>query len=65
MDLAVELLVIRPGLPFIITSGYVRAEDAERAGRIGVRDIVLKPGAVTGNVPAHCERLDELRVRAQ
>ena len=46
MDLAEELLRIRADLPVIITSGYVRADDMQRAEEIGVRDVVLKPGTV-------------------
>jgi PAS domain S-box-containing protein len=37
---------IRAGLPVIVTSGYVRAEDRETAKEIGVRDLVLKPDTV-------------------
>jgi PAS domain S-box-containing protein len=60
MDLAHELLAIRPGLPVIITSGYVRPEDARRAEDIGVRDIVLKPGTVAEMGQLIRERLNEL-----
>ena len=61
MDLARELLALRSDLPVIITSGYVRPEDARRADEIGVRDIVLKPGTVAEMGQLIRERLNELR----
>jgi CheY-like chemotaxis protein len=42
-DLAREVLKIRPALPVVMTSGYVRAADRELALQIGVRELVLKP----------------------
>ncbi len=42
-DFSRELLTIRPGIPIIMTSGYVRPEDRERALQMGIRDLVLKP----------------------
>lgn len=65
MELAAELLAIRADLPIIITSGYVRAEDAQEAERIGVRDIVLKPNTVAEMGELIRERLNELRTKAQ
>jgi CheY-like chemotaxis protein len=61
MDLAEELLKIRPDLPIIITSGYVRAEDARRAEQIGVRDVVLKPNTVAEIGQLIRDRLDALK----
>ena len=45
-DLARELLTLRPELPVIVTSGYIRPEDEEAAKEIGVRAVVLKPDTV-------------------
>jgi PAS domain S-box-containing protein len=61
MDLAEELLRIRPDLPIIITSGYVRPEDARRAEQIGVRDVVLKPNTVAEIGQLIRDRLDALK----
>ncbi len=61
MDLAEALLQIRPELPIIITSGYVRAEDARRAEQIGVRDVVLKPNTVAEIGQLIRDRLDALK----
>ncbi|MBM0105496.1 response regulator [Steroidobacter sp. S1-65] len=61
MDLAEELLQIRPDLPIIITSGYVRSEDERRAEQIGVRDVVMKPNTVAEIGQLIRDRLDALR----
>jgi CheY-like chemotaxis protein len=42
-DLAREMLAVRPDLPVIVASGYVRPEDQAAAREIGVRELVLKP----------------------
>ncbi len=44
--LARGLLEIRPELPIVMTSGYVRAEDQETALGMGLRDLILKPNTV-------------------
>ncbi|HWK51230.1 MAG TPA: ATP-binding protein, partial [Steroidobacter sp.] len=61
LDLAEELLRIRPDLPVIVTSGYVRAEDARRAEQIGVRDVVMKPNTVAEIGQLIRDRLDALK----
>jgi len=45
-ELARRLLQIRPGLPVIMTSGYILPEDMEKAQKLGVRDLILKPNTV-------------------
>jgi two-component system, cell cycle sensor histidine kinase and response regulator CckA len=45
-DLARELLALRPSLPIVLTSGYVREEDGNRLRELGIRDLVLKPNTV-------------------
>jgi CheY-like chemotaxis protein len=42
-DLVKQVLAIRPGIPIIMTSGFVRHEDEERALKMGVRYVILKP----------------------
>ena len=46
LDLTAEILSIRPDVPVIITSGYIRAEDTEYAHAIGAAAVVLKPDTV-------------------
>ena len=57
-ELARELLRIRPSLPIIMTTGYVRPRDSELAKRLGVRDLILKPDTVD----ELCDRLQRLFV---
>ena len=45
-DLAREILALRPGVPVVITSGFVRPADQETAQRLGVRDFILKPDTI-------------------
>jgi PAS domain S-box-containing protein len=45
-DLTRAVLAIRPDLPVIMTSGYVRKEDEETAFQMGVREIILKPNTL-------------------
>lgn len=43
VELAREMMAIRPELPVILMSGYSEAIDKEKAIRIGIRDFLLKP----------------------
>jgi CheY-like chemotaxis protein len=45
-DFAAQLLAVRPDLPIVMTSGYVRTEDQERALHMGLRDLILKPDTI-------------------
>jgi len=45
-DLARGLLEIRPDVPVVMTSGYLRPEDQETAARVGIRALILKPNTV-------------------
>ena len=45
-DLTRETLAIRPDLPIVMTSGYVRKEDEETAQQLGVREIIMKPSTL-------------------
>jgi CheY-like chemotaxis protein len=51
-DLSRQLLAIRPDIPIIMTTGYVRPDDHERACRMGLRDLILKP-IPSSNLAAH------------
>jgi CheY-like chemotaxis protein len=46
LELARKVLTIRPNIPFIITTGFVRAEDYQAAKDAGVRQLILKPNTV-------------------
>lgn len=43
IDLAREILRIRPEIPVLLCSGYSETIDKEAASRAGIRDFVLKP----------------------
>jgi CheY-like chemotaxis protein len=46
-DCAREMLAIRPNLPIVLTSGYVRPEDEALARDIGIRAVRSKPAALS------------------
>jgi PAS domain S-box-containing protein len=43
LELAREVMALRPGMPVLLTTGYVRPEDEARARAYGVRELILKP----------------------
>jgi CheY-like chemotaxis protein len=45
-QVAREVLEVRPEIPVLMTTGYVRAEDDAAARDIGVREVMLKPVTV-------------------
>lgn len=45
-DLVRQLLAIRPDLPVLLTSGYVRPEEETLALKLGIRRIILKPSTM-------------------
>ncbi|HSY90306.1 MAG TPA: response regulator [Candidatus Binatus sp.] len=46
VDLARELLQIRPGMPILIASGYFGPADNEEARSLGLPDLLLKPDTI-------------------
>ncbi len=42
-ELAGKLRAMRPELPILMTSGYMRTEDRQRAALLGIRELILKP----------------------
>jgi CheY-like chemotaxis protein len=46
VELARLVREIRPGMPVVLTSGYLRPEDAEAARRVGNLALVMKPNLV-------------------
>ncbi len=45
-NLAREIQALRPDMPVVLTSGFVRPEDQELAQQIGIRALILKPSTV-------------------
>jgi CheY-like chemotaxis protein len=46
VDLARELLQIRPGMPILIASGYFAPADNETVRSLGLPDLLLKPNTI-------------------
>ncbi len=46
LDVARQVLAVRPDLPVLITTGYVRASDMALMRQAGARDLVLKPDTI-------------------
>ncbi len=46
MDVARAILSIRPEIPVLLATGYVRPEDVECARAIGIREVIWKPHTV-------------------
>jgi PAS domain S-box-containing protein len=42
-ELLRQVLTLRPNIPAVMTSGYLRPEDEEMAQQIGVKQVILKP----------------------
>lgn len=55
-ELASEILRIRPDIPVVMASGYLRPEDEELARAIGIRELILKP-TTTDQLAQILERL--------
>ncbi len=45
-EVARQILSIRPGIPIVLASGYVRPEDEQQAASIGIRRVLLKPSTI-------------------
>jgi PAS domain S-box-containing protein len=46
LDVARRVLEIRPDIPVLLASGYVRTEDVELARAMGVREVIWKPTTI-------------------
>jgi CheY-like chemotaxis protein len=46
LDLAREVLAVCPGMPVLMTTGYIRDEDEHNARAAGIRELILKPATM-------------------
>ncbi|MBS0416958.1 MAG: CHASE3 domain-containing protein [Proteobacteria bacterium] len=46
MEVARQILAIRPDVPVLLATGYVRTEDVEQARAIGIREVIWKPQTI-------------------
>ena len=60
-EVARQILSIRPDIPIVLASGYVRPEDEQQAASIGIRRVLLKPSTID----VMAQTLDEVLTAAQ
>jgi PAS domain S-box-containing protein len=46
MEVSRQILQIRPDIPVLLATGYVRTEDVEQARAIGIREVIWKPQTI-------------------
>jgi len=46
LEFSREVLAVRPDIPVLMTTGYIRDEDEEDARAVGVRELILKPSTM-------------------
>jgi PAS domain S-box-containing protein len=46
IEFARKVLAVRPGMPVILTTGYIDADDLELARRTGIGEVIMKPTTV-------------------
>jgi PAS domain S-box-containing protein len=46
MEVSRRMLEIRPDIPVLLATGYVRTEDVEQARSIGIREVIWKPQTI-------------------
>jgi len=64
-ELTEEIHAIRPDIPVVLTSGYLQAEDQERADGLDIRETIQKPATADKLAVALEKILSEQSVRAQ
>jgi PAS domain S-box-containing protein len=64
-DLAVELRRIRPDIPIIMTSGFIRPEDIKMAQRLGINQLVYKANTIEELGDVLSRELAKLRATSQ
>jgi PAS domain S-box-containing protein len=58
-ELAREMLELRPELPIVIATGYIRQQDEESVRNLGIRALMLKPNTVEEMGPLLSELLSD------
>jgi CheY-like chemotaxis protein len=46
MEVSRQMLQIRPDIPVLLATGYVRTEDVQQARAIGIREVIWKPQTI-------------------
>jgi PAS domain S-box-containing protein len=60
MEVSRRVLQIRPDIPVLLATGYVRNEDVEQARVIGIREVIWKPQTIGEMGDLLAEQLDKL-----
>ncbi len=60
MEVSRRVLQIRPDIPVLLATGYVRTEDVEQARVIGIREVIWKPQTIGEMGDLLAEQLDKL-----
>jgi CheY-like chemotaxis protein len=60
MDVSSRVLAIRPDIPVLLATGYVRAEDVELARSIGIREVIWKPQTISEMGVMLAQQLEKL-----
>jgi PAS domain S-box-containing protein len=60
MDVSRKVLSIRPDIPVLLATGYVRKEDVDLARSIGVREVIWKPQTISEMGDLLAQQLEKL-----
>jgi PAS domain S-box-containing protein len=60
MEVSRRMLQIRPDIPVLLATGYVRSEDVELARQIGIREVIWKPQTISEMGDLLAQQLEKL-----
>jgi PAS domain S-box-containing protein len=60
MEVSRRMLQIRPDIPVLLATGYVRSEDVEQARQIGIREVIWKPQTLSEMGDLLAQQLEKL-----
>jgi CheY-like chemotaxis protein len=60
MEVSRRVLQIRPDIPVLLATGYVRNEDVEQARSIGIREVIWKPQTIAEMGDLLAQQLEKL-----
>jgi PAS domain S-box-containing protein len=60
MEVSRRMLEIRPDIPVLLATGYVRNEDVEQARSIGIREVIWKPQTIVEMGDLLAQQLEKL-----
>jgi PAS domain S-box-containing protein len=60
MEVSRQMLEIRPDIPVLLATGYVRNEDVEQARSIGIREVIWKPQTIGEMGDVLAQQLEKL-----